>query len=166
MRIRTLVITGILLALITAPAFAELPNYSLFTKYLIDLKGWDSGEPTGMNMNGPMGEMASANRQYTRNDMSLNAQILAGNAAQMAWGPFMMGVTIDSSEELVKTTEHKGYKEGIIYSKKDKSGSIMVPFVGTSIPAAFILEYENMNYETALEIAEQFPWKDIEKVFK
>ncbi|MDL1971098.1 MAG: hypothetical protein LWW94_09035 [Candidatus Desulfofervidaceae bacterium] len=81
-------IGSMLLCFFSAYAY-QLPSYKTLCGQLKDLTNWQAEQCHGMNMTGvPMGEMASANRSYTKGEQHLEATIVCGMQAMGYWAPF------------------------------------------------------------------------------
>ncbi len=144
-----------------------LPRYSELYPFLVDLKGWKAGAPTGMNMAGPTGEMVTAERRYERAGASLTASIVSGVGAYSAWTPFSMGITLDSPDTFMKTLSLKGYPAGVNHNKKDSSGVVVVLIKSAETNSvALVLDYQGIGPEEAISLAKRFPFKKIEGAFK
>ncbi len=148
----------------------NLPSYSELCKKLGDLPGWKAGECTGINATNPMGEVASATRTYTRDKQELNIQLVLGAAAMAAAGPlaYQQSFEMDSPEEYVKITTIDGFRVGIQYDKKTRSGTLAVFLTeppktmdpaGISQMAMLVVGYQDMNWKEALSWAKKFDWK-------
>ena len=144
-------------------AYAEMPGYTELTKLLIDIKGWEASDATGMNMSGPMGDMVNAVREYEKDSQTLSVQIIVGIAAQGAWAPFETGFTMDTPEVSIKTLDIEGYRVGINHEKNENSGAIVVLLNAKGTSGIFTLAYEGMSSDDALSLAKKFSWKSIEK---
>jgi len=145
-------------------------SYTDLYKYLVDLKGWECGKPTGSSLKTPMGSAINAKKSCTKGNKSINAQIVAGTMAAMAWTPFSMIMEYDSPDQLVKTKNFEGFKEVIMHdkSKENPGGTIAVLlYKSAGAPyAIFVINYENMDYKEAEKILKKYPLKDMAKVFK
>jgi hypothetical protein len=165
---RLLIIVVILFFSTVSAQAGSLPKYSELYRFLVDLRGWKAEQPTGSNMSSPMGEMVTAERTYHKGSKELHAQIFGGSSAMAAWAPFGMGMTYDSPEEFFKTLSLEGLPAGVIHHKKDNSGTVVVQIKGVTNTQGivFVLNYDKLSYEEAIEIVKKFPLKDIKKAFK
>ena len=148
------------------PAYAQMPGYAELTKLLVDLDGWEADEATGMNMSGPMGDMVNAVREYEKDGQIISAQIIVGGAAQSTWAPFSTGYTIETPEVLAKSLEESGYHIGINHDKQENTGGVVVLLNTKSTAGVFVLSYEKMDYEKALDLARQFSWSAMEQAIE
>jgi|Deesub1362B_J571_1020462.scaffolds.fasta_scaffold00214_39 hypothetical protein len=165
---RFLITVVILLFSAVSVQAGSLPKYSELYKFLIDLRGWKAEQPTGSNMSSPMGEMVTAERTYHKGSKELHAQILGGFSAMAAWVPFGMGMTYDSPDEFFKTFSLEGFPAGVSHQKGDNSGTVVVQIKGVTNTqgVVFVLNYNKMSYEEAIDIVKKFPLKEIKKVFR
>jgi len=145
-----------------------LPSYKKLCKALKDLPGWEAEKCEGMNMSGsPMGEMASAYRSYSRGNQQIEATIVCGMQAMGYWAPFVYHMQMESNEEFIKVTSINGCGVGISYNKQDKTGNIVVNLIkGEKVTSVFVLNFENMDWQNALNIAKQFDWKKMADLLK
>ncbi|HOO36675.1 MAG TPA: hypothetical protein PLU81_05630 [Deltaproteobacteria bacterium] len=148
------------------PAYAQMPGYAELTKLLIDLDGWEAEEATGMNMSGPMGDMVDAVREYEKDGQTISAQIIVGGAAQGTWAPFSTGYTIETPEVLAKSLEESGYHIGINHDKQENTGGVVVLLNTKSTTGVFVLSYEKMDYQEALNLAKKFSWSAMEQAIE
>ncbi len=156
-------------------SFSQEITYTDLYKYLVDLKvvdlkGWKCDKPTGSSLKTPMGSAINAKRSCVKGDKSINAQILIGTMAAMAWTPFSMIVEYDSPDQFVKTKTIKGFKEVIMHDKsKDNPGGTIAVLLSQTAGAPngiFVIIYENMDYKEAEKILEKYPLKQMAKVIK
>jgi hypothetical protein len=143
-------------------------NYKSLYRYLVDLKGWKCEEPTGSLLKTPMGTAINAKRNCIKGNKSVNAQILAGTMATMAWAPFSMVVEYDSPEQFVKTKNVYGFKEVIMHdkSKENPGGTIAVLLSQKAgVPyAIFVINYNNLDYKEAEKIVKKYPIREMAEV--
>lgn len=166
MKKQLLVIAVLLAVLSCLPAYAQMPNYADLTKQLVDIDGWEAQEATGMNMNGPMGEMVNAVREYEKNGALISAQIVVGGIAQSTWAPFEAGYSMESPEIVAKTMDVSGHRIGISHDKMEKTGTIVVLLNTKAKNGIFALAYEGLSHEEALDLARKFSWSGMEKVLE
>lgn len=145
----------------------QLPSYKTVCKELKDLPDWQAEKCEGINVSGiPTGEMVSANRPYTQGNKRIEATIICGMQAMGYWEPFASHIQMDSDEEFVEVTNIDGFPVGIGYHKQDKSGGIVVKLTKKeSITAVFVVNFENMDWNEALDIAKKFDWKGMKELF-
>ncbi len=147
-------------------ANAKMPAYDALTGLLVDIKGWEATAAEGSQMNHPMtGEMVSATRDYSKDGATFTANLIGGGPAQMAMMPFAMNFSLDSSDEMVKNEDIDGFKVHRQHYKSDKEGSVVVAISDTAPAAVFVLNYEGLSAEDALEMVKKFPWKKMQKIF-
>ena len=152
------------LALIASAAWA-LPDYKAICADMPDLSGWKADECTGMKMTNPMmgGEVVTATREYTKGDASLTASVVTGMQAMMMWGPYSSGMTMENDEMLMKIQKIDGFDVGINYDKKAHSGVVVVQLTQNALLA---FNFENMDWQAALEEAKKFDWKKLRSLFE
>ena len=160
------ILVVVIVLIISSQSWAGGPAYTGLFPFLIDLKGWDADDATGMTMSGPSGNMLTVTRHYEQGAKNINVQIITGSMAQGAWSPFGAGFTIDTPEMLLKTMEVSGFSVGINHSKSENSGAVVVPLKGTDADAVFVLAYDGMGYEESLSLAKEFPWKELQKALR
>jgi len=163
---RRLAVTALALSLVAGVALASVSSYQDLLKFFPNLPGWTAEKPEGMTMDSPQGKMITATREYKQGDKSFSATIMLGNSATMAWAPFQTGMTMETSEVLMKTTTYKGFKAGINYLKKDKSGGIVVQLSTQNPTAAFVVNFESLSYEDALKLLDNFDLKGMASAIK
>ncbi|MCD6319797.1 MAG: hypothetical protein J7M03_03865 [Candidatus Desulfofervidaceae bacterium] len=143
----------------------QLPPYQKLCAQLKDISGWKVEKCEGTNMTGsPM-----AYRSYNKGNKHVEAAIFCGMQQAMGyWAPFAYHMQVDSTEEFMKTTTINGFPVGIGYHKKDKTGGIIVCLDKNAQQhrAVFVLNFRNMSWEEALEIAKKFDWKAMEKLLR
>ncbi len=151
----------------------QCPPYQKLGALLKSIAGWQAEKCEGMNMTGsPMGELASAHRAYSKGGKHLEAQIFCGiQWAMGTWAPFASNFQMDSTEEFIKTTTINGFPVGINYHKKDRHGAIVVCLdkdlqASQMVRGVFVLSFENMSWQEALEIAKKFDWEGMKKLLK
>ncbi len=152
----------------------ELPSYTKLCGMLKDLSGWKAEECTGLNASNPMGDMASATRTYTKDDMELEVNLILGSAAMAVAGPmaFQQTLEVNSPEEYLKITNVDGFRVGIQYDKKNHTGSVAIflrDFPRNMDPASanqmalLVVNYQNMGWKEALSWAKKFDWGALKK---
>ncbi len=146
-------------------------GYQELCKYFKELPGWNSEECSGMQMssNYVAGEMAL--KTYSKGEKQLTAMITKGNWAYAQTGinpaqlqNFEMNV---QNKFFVKTLRIRGYKVVVSYSKEDNSGGIIVFLKekNPQNPVIFLLNFEHMDWEEALDLAKKFDWDAMKSSF-
>ncbi len=161
-------VLAVLFIFITLSPAQALPKYSELYGLLIDLQGWEAEKPTGSNMSSPMGDMVTAERTYRKDRAELHAQFVGGSTALAYFMPFATGITYEDPEQLYKTITIEGFPSGVNYNKKEHSGVVVVRLSSDQAPtpAVFVLNYSNISYEEAVEIARRFPLKRASKLIE
>ncbi len=147
----------------------QLPSYKTICTHLGDISGWKSDKCSGMNVSGsPMGNIVSANREYSKDGKELNVSVISGMQAIAGWAPFANNLNMETNESLAKTLDINGYRAGINYDKQEKAGSIAVCLEqkNSQCEAIFGMSFSNMNWKDALELVKKFDLKEIEGIFK
>jgi hypothetical protein len=159
----------ILLALIVVgaawllPAVVQAQSFQRFVPFLIELDGWKSGKPDGVSMQMPGNNMDTANRKYTRDNSSVEAQVIVGTAAQGALAIQQSGVKIDTGDQRLSTSNMDGFMVTQTYTVKDKSGAVMVALASNAL---FSLSFNGVAEDEALAIAKKFDWKGLQGTAK
>ncbi len=164
--VRRTAVLALVLSLATSMAMAGVSGYQDLAKFLPDLPGWTAEKPNGMTMDSPQGKMITATREYKLGDKTFSATIMVGSSATMAWAPFQTGMTMETPEVLMKATTYKGFKAGINYLKKEKSGGIVVQLSVHNPTAAFVANFEGMDYQEAMKILDNFDLKGMASAIK
>ena len=147
----------------------QLPSYKTICSHLGDIPGWKSDKCSGMNLSSsPMGNIVSANREYSKGDKEINVSVISGMQAIAGWAPFAGNLNMETNESLVKTLDISGYRAGINYHKQEKAGSITICLEqkNSQCEAIFGISFSNMNWEDASELVKNFDLKEIESIFK
>ena len=153
------------LCLTTLLALAgNLPSYQELCDVLEAPAGWTAaGECEGMKMNNPMmGEMVTASRTFTEGEKKLELSVISGMQAMGMWAPFMTGMEMETNDELIKIEKIEDFEVGISYDKREKSGGIVVRLGSNAIIAG---NFENMNWEEALDAMRKIDWKKLQELF-
>ncbi|WP_035586596.1 hypothetical protein [Hippea jasoniae] len=151
----------------------SLPKYQAICERLGELEGYTVVDKcSGMNMQGNMGEMVSAEKNYANSEDKekyFGVTVLGGGQAMMMWMPFMTHMTVETDKELVKVVDIDGLKAGINYDKQENGGSLVVCLSKTpqsGCHAIFGVEFKNMDYKEALDLLKNFDLKSIESLFE
>jgi hypothetical protein len=89
-----------------------------------------SGEPDGMNMEMGAQRWSSLSQDYASRDGNRSAEltVVAGKGAPQVLGFQMMPkMTMETTDEIVKTVTVSGYKGLFILDKDDKLGTLIIP---------------------------------------
>ncbi len=161
-KIRTLKISAIIffVSFILSSISAAITHNDL-KKYLIDLPGWKADPPQGMTMESGNFKVINATRTYKKGKKSLFVTINYGHAANQINMNAPSGFKMETDTELMFTKNVNGKTVNIFYSKNEKSGTITVLI---SPKLVLAINYENMNWEEALELAQKFNWKKLESI--
>jgi hypothetical protein len=150
--------------------FAQnMPRYGDLFSLLIDLQGWEADDPSGSNLSGAIGEMVTAEREYRRGEEVLYAHIVGGGPAMGMWAPFETGVILDSEDLLFRIIDFGGFAVGVTHDRKERGGSLIAQLLsgeGDQMGVVFILEYDGMEHQDALEILKSFPLRKMESAFR
>lgn len=145
----------------TTVAFGD--QSSPLKNLLIDISGWISETPEGMDMNMGGVKMINATRQYVNNDKRFDAVIVVGTNAMMQGQSQVMN--LETSEVKVSSSKIDGFHVTQSYDKSGKEGNVIVNLIKSeSEGALFMLNYANLSPEEALTTAKKFSWKSIKKV--
>ncbi|MCK5147902.1 hypothetical protein KAR48_14180 [bacterium] len=150
--------------LLAGTVIAEEP-YKAFHKYLVELKGWDAEDPTGMNMNMPGMSMLTAARSYEKDDKTIMATVMIGGAAAMAMQSGDISMEADGVS--MKTETIDGFRVMRGYDTEEKSGMVSVRLGNTEEKTAiFMVVFEGVAKKDFLNLAKKFDWKAIAKAAK
>ena len=149
--------------LLSLYSLANVPSYNDLCKSMSEVENFKSSECDGSNIKSPMGEFVSATKDYKQKDKFIEVSIMSGNMAATAWMPFVMGVSIETNDTIIKIDKINGFKAGINFNKKDKSGAIVLKL---SDDAVVSFNFEKMKLDEVLEIVKKYDVKKIKKLFK
>ena len=124
-----LVCAGALLALQPEPV--DPVNWRELVPFCIDLDGWEAEDKaSGQSMSMGSFKISQAERDYSEGDRSLHLTIVDGGYVPMVYAGLQMAMNfeIDSSEELVKKIEIKGFPgiERYDYDSRDAEVMLLV----------------------------------------
>jgi hypothetical protein len=136
---------------------AGAASYNGLAATLVDLAGWEAGEPEGMHMDMGGTTIANANREYRKEGAEIDAAITAGGPAM---GPAAMGeMKMETDKERASVSTVDGYRVHASFSKTDNSGAVVVSLLQHETGGAiFTLAYEGISDDAALELARKFDW--------
>ncbi len=150
-------------------SYAKMPSYKSLCGAMQNIEGWSMDEEcSGSNMSGtPMGEVVVATKSFTKGDKRLELSVLSGMRAMASWNMFQTNISVETNENIVKTTTIQGYKGGISYDKKENSGVVYIclKHPNDQCNVLFAFNFENMNYKDVVYIAEHYNLKAVENVF-
>lgn len=146
-------------------AFAgNLPEYKTLCTQLPSIEGWHVSRCDGMKMTNPMfGEVVTASKTYASGDKSVETAVVSGMQAMMMWAPYQSGTQVENDESLMKVETIDGFPVGIAYDKKEHSGGVVVQLAPNAV---LVLNYQNMTWEEALDLAKKFDWKKLQSLFQ
>lgn len=130
--------------------------FQRFFPFLVELDGWQGQKPDGMAMEMTDNKMITATREYVRGPAHLQAQVIIGAPAEQALAAFSAVVNIETSDERMSSSTIDGMQVTRTFTKKDKSGSILVA-LGTR--GLFGLTFEGLGDDDAFKLAKKFDWK-------
>ncbi|MCK4836223.1 MAG: hypothetical protein KAT17_06285 [Candidatus Aminicenantes bacterium] len=151
---------GMTLQVLAQPEPVEPVNWRKLTPFLSDLKGWEAkGEPSGSTVNMGNFKMSQVEREYTKNGIELEIQIIDGGYAPIAYAGFktMSQFEIDTSDEYVKKTNIKDFTAIESYQYKRKNATIII-----LVADRFIVQLEASEIKDTRELkatAEQLDLK-------
>jgi hypothetical protein len=117
------------LQVVSQPKPVDPVNWRELVPFLTDIEGWKAqGDATGSTVNTGNFKMSQVEREYTRNGIELEIQIIDGGYAPMVYAGFkaMSHFEIDTSDEYVKKTKIKGFIAIENYHFKRKKATIMI----------------------------------------
>lgn len=158
---KKLALAVILVGLWVGPALGL--NYTELYPYLPNLPGFKAGEPTGMTVTTPAGEMTTAERTYTAEARRLTVRIAVGGMVQGMWFPLTMQVSYDTPEERMESLKVEGFPAKRITRKKEKGGTLVILLSreNASAPALFMMECEGLTPSEAQKYLRHFRLKEL-----
>ncbi len=158
----------VLLIVFLGGTLFAFPPYSSLCVYLKDIDGWNASECDGMNLKSSTEEMVSVSKTYSRGVKSVNVTIVGGTNASSYWAPFQSYFQLDTPKEMIRSLSVKGFNIGIIYYKKERYGSIIVPVAKEApdiVSGVLMFNFSNMDWKEALEFSKEFDWEKIKEAF-
>ena len=132
--------------------------------YLIDLDGWEAEAPEGLTAEMSGITVINAMRTYYNDDSDLSAVIMIGSQAMITQET---EITWESAEGSMTSQEIDGFRVTAGYDRDEQRGMISVLLARTEQQAAvFILNYEYLDPQAALELAKKFDWKAVSDAVK
>ena len=121
-------------------------------RFLIDLPGWTASPPSTFNS---VAEML-IQREYTRDDTTLLATLEIG----LLGPPTAFGaLTTHAPDQVPQKDTIAGFAVERVHVESEDSGAIVVVLVDSEKrPAVFLLEYDGLSAETAMDTAREFDW--------
>jgi len=128
----------------------EPVNWRELMPFLIDIPQYQSEEkPEGSSVSMANFKVSQVSRDYTSGEKTLRIEIIDGGYVQMAYAGFQMlqSFEVDSSEELIKKVDIKGFPgvEKYTYESKEASLTILVA-------DRFLVQMEGQNFENTEEL--------------
>ena len=154
----------LVLLLLALPALGlYAAGYDALLPLLVDLPGWEAEPAEGADASSSGMRAVTAYRSYESADRSLEANILVGMQAGMAWMPdYKEGFKLETSEGLMEVKKINGFLAFYSFEKEDSSGGIVVLLQdGSTNPnmgAVFIVSFEGLTLQEALKAAQSFNW--------
>jgi hypothetical protein len=146
-------------------------DYKEMCKFLVDLPGWSAKQCSGMQMSSNFGVGGTAIRTYSQGEKKITAMLTGGNMFYgQTMGPLPQFQQFEMNVEnkfIVKTLKVNGYKVVVSYDKEENVGGIVVFLKEKDLqkPVVFILNYEHMGWEEALDLAKKFDWDSMKDSF-
>lgn len=153
MKVRGMFLAAWLLA--AGPALAE-PAFQRLLPLLVDLPGFTAGKADGMTLDTGQGAMTTANRHYRKDDKSLEANVIVGQAAEGVLAQVGTGIKVETSEGHMLPGEADGFQLLKIFSAQEASGSLLVAL---GKQAALSVSYKGLSEADALALARKLDWK-------
>ena len=144
--------------LLAPPAHAQ-QSFQRFFPLLVDLQGWKGNKPDGISMEMPGNSMITATREYERGPARLNAQVIAGAAAQGMLAATQTGLKIETGDSRLSTSAVDGFQVTRTYTISSKSGAIIVALGNNAL---FNVSFNGIDDTEALAQARKFNWKAIQ----
>jgi len=150
---RRLVLAGGALAALIGPGTpARGQTAAAIRRLLIDLPGWTASPASTFNS---VAEIL-IQREYTRDDATLLATLEIG----LLGPPTAFGaLTTHAPDQTPRKATVDGFAVESIHITDEDSGAIVVTLVNDKKrPAVFLLEYDGLSADAAMEIARDFDW--------
>jgi hypothetical protein len=153
----------VLVCMMLAALNAFSQTYQSLTTLLVDLPGWSAESPEGMDMDMSGMKSVTASRDYEQGDKSIAAAIIAGFQMQGMWNPaYQEGFRMDTTQGTIAVESIKGFSVVHTFDKENVEGIIVVlilePSTEGSGGAVFAFEFEGLNMDEALTLAQKFDW--------
>lgn len=136
-------------------------NWRQLTPFLIDIPGYEAGEPEGTTTSMAEFKMSQVSREYTKGDNSIEIEIIDGSYIPMAYASYkaLENFEVDSSEELIRKVTIQGFPgiENIHYKDKEASLSIMVG-------ERFLVNLRGENFDSSSELKDIANRLDLKKL--
>lgn len=148
------------LQVVSQPKPVDPVNWRELVPFLTDIEGWKAqGDATGSTVNTGNFKMSQVEREYTRNGIELEIQIIDGGYAPMVYAGFkaMSQFEIDTSDEYVKKINIKNFTAIETYQYKRKEATIII-----LVADRFIVQLEASEIKDTRELkatAEQLDLK-------
>ncbi len=136
---------------------AHAVTFTDFYAVFVDIPGWEAESPTGQETIMPMGKVVFAERHYSKGDKSFTARVVVGPVAMTFSNVFMSTIEYRNDEGMLKNASVKGFKAKIVYNFKERAGYVAVLLTKAVAPYVMVFEFENMDYNEALSLANKFP---------
>ena len=151
----------ILVLAISSTAHSE--KHLSLVPLLIDLEGWEADQADGMSMDMGNMKMTQAMRNYDKDERQVTAMVMIGSN-MMTQGK-MQEMNMESDNIKASVTQIDGFTVSTAYDKNEKAGQVVV-FLSKSQneSAMFILTYEKIKEDEALNLSKKFNWKKMKGV--
>ncbi len=151
-------------------SYAELPSYTKICSVMQNISGWTvENKCDGTNMSGTsVGDVVVATKTFTKGKKRLEVSVMSGMQAMMNWGIFQSNISIETNNNVMKTMKIQGYHGGVSYDKTTNGGFVYVCLKENNgqCGVLFGIQFENMGYKDAVDLAKNYNLKDIEEIFK
>ena len=147
-------------------AAAHAADHRDLFPFLIDLPGWDAGEPTGVTVTtGTSARTVTAEREYTKGDKRLHVVILSGDMAgpvTVYFSPqFNLMISTGAGKDLVvRSLAVKGRPARVFIDRANRSINLYILLSRTLEPGRAVFmgfSFENVGYNEAISIVNRFP---------
>jgi hypothetical protein len=157
---------SIVLAMVVLPLGLSADASGPLVSLLVDLPGWTGENPDGADVSYSGARAITAFRHYESGDKNFDASIMLGLQAQGSWDPgYQEGFKMETSEGLMEVKKIDGFLVFYSFQKSGPSGGLIVLIQQALKPSdlggVFLMNFEGMQLDDALQTAQKFNWKKI-----
>ncbi len=132
---------------------------------LVDLSGWSAESAEGSSVNMGAVSLTTATRGYSKDAASLDLTLIVGSDA-MIQGQGAVA-NFESAQASVKRTTIDGFDMIQSHDKENNTGAIIITISKNQAKGAmFIIGYENLTPEQAIELLKKFDLKNIKSAME
>ena len=126
-------------------------NWRELTPFLVDIEGWEAGEPEGSTVSMQQFKISTAEREYVSGDKNMNIEIADGAYVSFYYQGIKMAMNfeIDTSEEYVKKITIQEFSGIEKYNYGNKEAEVIL-----LLNDRFVLTLTGDNFENTEELKE------------